>query len=183
MTGKMKTRGQIMDTKAGFATLLATIVAAAAMRLVPHPPNFTPIAAMALVSGAYLPRRALSFAAPFGALLVSDAILGFYPGIGVVYAAFALTILIGWVLASKRSPLRIGIATVASSVLFFVVTNFGMWLSSGIYPHTGQGIVDCYVAAIPFFRNSLAGDILYSAMLFGILSLAVQVRERPAVQG
>lgn len=183
MTGIMKATGQIMHSRAGLAALLATIVAAAAMRLVPHPPNFTPIAAMALVSGAYLPRQAMSFVAPFGALLLSDAILGFYSGVGVVYAAFALTILIGWVLASKRSALRIGIATVASSVLFFIVTNFGMWLSSGIYPRTGQGLVDCYVAAVPFFRNSLAGDIFYSAALFSILSLSPRTGEPAALRG
>ena len=161
-----------MDHKAHLLALLAAIFAAAAMRLVPHPPNFSPIAAMALVSGAYLPRRALSFAAPFGALLLSDAILGFYPGVGFVYASFALTILIGWLLSSRKTPLRIGAAAVASSVLFFVVTNFGMWLFSGFYPLTWEGLAACYVAAIPFFQNTVAGDLFFTALLFGGFALA-----------
>ena len=114
--------------------LLTAITAVAALRLVPHPPNFSPIDAMALFSGAYVGRRSLSFAAPLAALFLSDLVLGFYHGMTTVYATVALIVVIGWWVSSRRTPLRIGAAAVASSVVFFVITNFGMWLFSGFYP-------------------------------------------------
>jgi hypothetical protein len=147
--------------------LLFAILVAAALRLVPHPPNFSPIDAMALFSGAYLGRRSIAFVAPFAALLLSDAVLGFYHGMATVYATVALIVVIGWWLSSRRTPLRIAAAAVASSVTFFVITNLGMWLFSGIYPVTYAGLVACYTAAIPFFQNTLAGDLFYGVLLFG----------------
>lgn len=151
--------------------ILAAIGLAAALRLIPHPPNFTPIGAMALFGGAYLGRRALAFAAPLAALLLSDLVLGFYPGIGFVYGAVALTVLIGWAIPPQRPALAVGGAAIAGSLLFFILTNFGMWAFSGFYPLTWDGLVACYVAAIPFFQNSLAGDLFYCAMLFGGFAL------------
>ena len=152
--------------------LLSAILAAAALRLVPHPPNFSPIDAMALFSGAYLGRRSIAFIAPFAALLLSDSVLGFYHGMATVYATVALIVVIGWWLSSRRTPLRVAAAAVASSVIFFVITNFGMWLFSGFYPVTYAGLVACYTAAIPFFQNTLSGDLFYAALLFGGFRLA-----------
>src|SRR4051794_2360211 len=152
--------------------LLSAILAAAVLRLVPHPPNFTPIGAMALFSAAYLGRRALAFAAPLGAMLLSDAILGFYSGFWVTYLGIALIVLIGWFALSRVSPLRVGVAAVAGSVTFFLVSNFGTWGLSGMYPHTGAGLAACYIAAIPFFQNTLAGDLFYATLLFGGFRLA-----------
>ena len=147
--------------------LLTAIVAAAALRLVPHPPNFTPIGAMALFSGAYLGRKALAFAAPLGALLLSDLVLGFYHGQATVYFSVALIVMLGMVALSRVSPLRVAGAAVLSSVLFFLITNLGMWLFSGFYPRTMLGLEACYVAAIPFFQNTIAGDLFYATLLFG----------------
>ena len=152
--------------------LLFAIAAAAALRLVPHPPNFSPIDAMALFSGAYLGRRGLAFVAPLAALLLSDLVLGFYHGMATVYAAVALIVAIGWWVSSRRSAWRIGTAAVASSVSFFVITNFGMWLFSGFYPVTYAGLIACYTAAIPFFQNTIAGDIFYAVLLFGGFRIA-----------
>jgi hypothetical protein len=152
--------------------LLSAIFAAAVLRLVPHPPNFTPIGAMALFSGAYLGRRWLAFVAPLGALLLSDLVLGFYHGMATVYSSVALIVLIGWVALKRVSPMRVGLAALASSILFFVLTNFGMWLFSGFYPRTLGGLEACYVAAIPFFQNTVAGDLFYAALLFGGFKLA-----------
>jgi hypothetical protein len=160
--------------------LISAIVTAAALRLVPHPPNFSPIDAMALFSGAYLGRRAVAFVAPLAALLLSDAILGFYHGMAFVYGTVALVVVIGWWLSSCRTPLRIGAAALVSSVLFFVLTNFGMWLFSGFYPLTAAGFAACYVAAIPFFQNTLAGDLFYTALLFG--GFALLERSVPALR-
>ena len=164
--------------------LLSAIAAATALRLVPHPPNFSPIDAMALFSGAYLGRRGIAFVAPLAALFLSDLVLGFYHGVATVYATVALIVVIGWWLSSKRTPLRIGAAAIMSSVTFFVVTNFGMWLFSGFYPVTYAGLVACYTAAIPFFQNTVAGDLFYSVLLFGVFALAQhllpQLRTREA---
>jgi hypothetical protein len=151
--------------------LLAAIVAAAAMRLLPHPPNFTPIGAMALFSGAYLGRRGLAFVAPVAALLLSDAILGFYPELLFVYLSVAATVLIGWALQKHKTVLRIGLAAVAGSVLFYLVTNFGVWLVMDYYPKTAAGLMASYVAAIPFFQNSAIGDLFFAGVLFGGFAL------------
>ena len=162
-------------------TLLAAILAAAALRLVPHPPNFTPIGAMALFSGAYLGRRgAVALVAPLGALFLSDLVLGFYRGMPTVYFSVALIVIIGWLALRRVSPIRVGGAAIASSVLFFVLTNFGMWLSSGFYPPTLAGLEACYIAAIPFFQNTVAGDLFYAAVLFG--GFALLERAVPALR-
>jgi hypothetical protein len=151
--------------------ILSAILVAAVLRLVPHPPNFTPIGAMALFGGAYFGRRALAFAAPLGALLLSDAIIGFHSGMAYVYASVAMIVLIGWAVRARMTPLGIGAAAVLSSVLFFLVTNFGVWLKGIYYPQTLAGLADCYVAAIPFFQNTLAGDLVFTALLFGGFAL------------
>jgi len=152
--------------------LLSAIVFAAFLRLVPHPPNFTPIRAMALFSGAYLGRRPLAFAAPLGAMLLSDAVLGFYSGMWVTYLAIALIVVLGWIALRRISVLRVAGAALASSALFFLVSNFGTWALSGMYPLTGPGLVSCYVAAIPFFQNTVAGDLFYATLLFGGFRIA-----------
>ena len=152
--------------------LLFAILTAAALRLVPHPPNFTPIGAMALFSGAYLGRRgAVALIAPLAALLLSDLVLGFYHGMLTVYFSVALITVLGAVALKQKSPLRIGGAALTSSVLFFVLTNFGMWLSSGFYPLTAAGLEACFIAAIPFFQNTVAGDLFFVTLLFGGFAL------------
>lgn len=160
--------------------LVGAILCAALFRLVPHPPNFSPIAAMALFGGAYLPRRALAFVAPLGALLLSDLVLGFYPGISFVYVSVALTVLIGWAISRNRTALPIAAAALAGSVLFFVVSNFGTWLLTDMYPKTLSGLAACYVAAIPFFQNTIAGDLFFSVVLFG--GFALGERTIPALR-
>jgi hypothetical protein len=147
--------------------LLGAILVAATLRLVPHPPNFSPIDAMALFSGAYFGRRALAFAAPLVAMLLSDAVLGFYSGFWITYLAIALIVAIAWLALSRVSAFRVGAAAIGSSVVFFVVSNFGTWALGGMYPHTVAGLSACYVAAIPFFQNTIAGDLFYATLLFG----------------
>lgn len=149
----------------------AVLVLAAAMsRLIPHLPNFTPIAAMALSCAVYLDKR-YAFAVPILALLLSDAIIGFHTGMLWVYGSFALIGVIGLWLRSHKQPLPIVGATLASSVLFFVITNFGVWLMGTMYPRTWEGLVACYVAAIPFFHNTVMGDLVYTGLLFGLFEL------------
>lgn len=165
--------------------IIAAIVMAAAMRLLPHPPNFSPVAAMALFSGAYLHRRALGFAAPLGALFLSDIFLGFHSQMLTVYGSIALVVCLGWLVARRRSAVTIGSAAVAGSVLFYLITNFGVWAFSDMYPKTLAGLMACYAAAIPFFQNSLAGDLFFTAILFGGFALAEwllpALNDRPAL--
>ncbi|MCS6953405.1 MAG: DUF6580 family putative transport protein [Bryobacterales bacterium] len=173
--------------------LVVIIVAAAASRLIPHPPNFSPIGAIALLSGACFGMRGVAFLVPLAAMFLSDLALGLLRNdlsLGlhrlapVVYGSFALIVCFGFWLRARRRPLPIAAATLASSVSFFVVTNFGVWAFGTYYPKTWEGLAACYVAAIPFFRNTLLGDAVYAALLFGTLALAEKLsptlREAPA---
>jgi hypothetical protein len=159
------------------------IVLAAASRLLPHPPNFAPVAAIGLYAGAYTSRRA-GLIVPFAALLLSDLVIGFYHPVsmGMNYLAFAACLALGagW-LSGGRSIPRVAGAVVASSVAFFAISNFGMW-ASGYYPRTWAGLVECYTAALPFFRNTFASDAIYSAALFGGHALLARWFGRPAAE-
>ena len=162
----------MIDNRSRLLAILFAILAAAFLRLVPHPPNFGPVGALALFSGAMLGRRWLAFVAPIGALLLSDLALGFYPELLFVYASVVAIVAIGWLVAKRKSALTIAVAAIASSILFFAVTNFGVWLMMDYYPKTLTGLAACYVAAIPFFQNTLASDLFYAALLFGGFALA-----------
>src|SRR4029079_8764176 len=102
---------------------------------------------------------------------LSDLVLGFYHGVVTVYASVALIVVLGWLVLGRVSSLRVGAAAIASSVLFFVITNFGVWLFTGFYPLTMAGLATCYIAAIPFFQNTVVGDLFYSVLLFGGFAL------------
>jgi hypothetical protein len=157
--------------KPRFLVLISMILMAAASRLIPHPPNVTSLTAVALFGGAYFSDRRLAFLVPLSALFLSDLVLGFYHHMEVVYLSFALIVTIGLWLQKHRTALPIAGAALASSVLFFGITNFGVWALDALYPKTLQGLVACYLAAIPFFRNTLLGDLLYTAILFGGFAL------------
>ena len=153
----------------------ALVVLAAVARLIPHPFNFTPVGAAALFAGATLRPRWLAFLIPISAMLLSDAILGFHSMMPVIYACFLAAVVIGSMLRRRtRSPLAILAGAFASATLFFVVTNFWVWAMSSMYPHSFAGLTMCYVAAIPFYGNQLAGDAVYAAVLFGGLAVAEQ---------
>lgn len=166
--------------------IVLVIFAAALSRLLPHPWNFTPIGAMALFGGAYLGDRKLALIVTLAALWLSDLLLnnliysayfdGFafsYPDAFWTYGAFALVVLLGhWLLSKRRSALRIAGCSVTASTLFFVVSNFGVWASGQLYPQTWQGLVACYTAALPFYGNNLIGDLFYCTLLFGGFALA-----------
>jgi hypothetical protein len=163
-------------------TVLAAlmILAAAFSRLLPHPANVAPIAAMALAGGVYLDKR-FALILPIAALLITDWFIGFYPILFFVYGSFIAIGLIGLWLKSHKRLLPVVGATLFSSVLFFVVTNFGVWvLGPESYPKTWAGLAECYVAAIPFFRNTLIGDMVYTGVLFGIFELTSHLLKNPA---
>jgi hypothetical protein len=151
--------------------LASMVLAATATRLFPHPPNMTSIAAVALFAGAYFQDRRLAFAVPLTALFLGDLVIGFHDGMPVVYLSFALIVGVGLWLGGRRQPALVAGATLFSAVLFFVLTNFGVWAFGDMYPRTGAGLVACYVAALPFFGNTVAGDLFYALLLFGGFAL------------
>ncbi|HXR97639.1 MAG TPA: DUF6580 family putative transport protein [Terriglobales bacterium] len=157
--------------KARFTVLAAMVLAVVASRLIPHAPNFTPLAALALFSGASFAGKRAAFLVPLCGLLLSDMVLGFYPISAVVYGSFALITCLGFWLRRGTTVSRLAGTTLAGALLFFVLTNFGVWMLGAWYPRTVAGLGECFVAAIPFLRNTVVSDLLYSALLFGGLAL------------
>jgi hypothetical protein len=152
--------------------IIALILLAAALRLAPHPWNFTPVGAIALFAGATVRDRRLAFVFPLLVMFATDTIIGFNKLSPLVYASFLLSVLIGGLLIQKRNILRVGGATFLGSLQFFLITNFGVWAFLGSYPRTGAGLATCYIAGVPLFWNTLAGDAVYTALLFGALRAA-----------
>jgi len=151
------------------AILFLLVLGAALTRLLPHPLNFTAIGAMALFGGACLTSGWMGIALTLAALGISDLILGSYDLLPVVYASFGLNFLLGRWLRSKRTFTRTTLATLAGSVQFFLITNFACWLY--YYPHTMEGLQHCYLLALPFFQNTLLGDLFFVGALFGAWAL------------
>ncbi len=159
------------------ALVLSVFVAAGVVaRLLPHPPNFTPIGALAIFCGACYADRRLAVAVPLAAMLLSDLFIGLHLLIPVVYGSFAVNVLLARLLRQRRRPLPVTLVTCAGSVQFFLTTNFACWLT--MYPHTWEGLVTCYVNALPFFRNTVLGDLTFVAVLFGGLAVAERVFPR-----
>lgn len=158
---------------------LLIIFIAAALRLAPHPPNFAPIAAMALFGGAYF-NRGYAFLVPIVAMLASDLFIGFYSPVvmGSVYGSFILAGLIGLWLKKRKSPRNVILAAIGSSVLFFLITNFAVWLG-GWYPRSLTGLIECYTLALPFFRNTILGDLFYTGVFFGGYELVLRLVRKP----
>ena len=151
-------------------TLLASIFAASLSRLIPHAPNFTAIGALALFGGMYLQDRRLSLVAPLIAMLLTDLALGLHSTMIFVYASVAFISVLGWFTKPKLSSA--GPMSVLASIAFFVVTNLGVWMSSGMYPQTLQGLQNCFVAALPFFENTLTSQLLFTGILVGGFEIA-----------
>ncbi|MEM9586519.1 MAG: DUF6580 family putative transport protein [Planctomycetota bacterium] len=167
------------------ACLGGLVVLAIAARWLPHPPNFTPVAAVGLAGGAWLASRWASALLVVTIMLVSDVVIGFHPLAALVYGCLVINVLLGHQLrrlADSSVLARIGgvaAASVVGSVLFFVATNLGHW--AVYYEPTWAGLMRCYTVAVPFFQYTVAGDLFYSALLFGSYGLATARRPRSAV--
>jgi len=170
----MKT--SIINTRTVLLFAMALLVALT--RLIPHPINFAPLAAMALFGGAYFSRRTTAVIVPLTALWMSDLVINFsiygrivwiYEGFYWVYGSFILIAGLGYLTLKKVKISRLIFASISASALFFVVSNFGVWYSFGNpnFPSTVEGLLKCYIAGLPYFWNTLAGDLFYTAILFG----------------
>ncbi len=162
------------ETAAKAGTFLALIGLCAVVRLIPHPPNFTPVAAAALFAGFFFKRSWTAFALPILAVLVSDVILGSYSWtvMTVVYAAHLFPVLLGMRLSKKLSALRVAGYASGAAVLFFLGTNLAVWYSGVLYERTAAGLVACYTAGLPFFQHTLLGNLFWSGIIFGAYAFA-----------
>lgn len=152
--------------------VLTMIVAGAMMRLIPHWPNFTPIAAIALFGGTFVKRKELAFLIPVAAMLLSDLIIGFHSTMLPVYLSFIAIVGLGLILKQKLTVVNTLSASLASSIIFYLVTNFASWYSGIMpYPMNVGGLVQSYIAGLPFFFNGILGDLFYNSVLFGSLYL------------
>lgn len=168
-----------------FIAVFSVIITAALLRLLPHWPNFTPIAAMALFAGTYFDRKQYAFAIPIAAMFISDLVIGLHATMPAVYMSFALTVLIGMAIRNKVSVGSVLLASFTSSVIFFLITNFFSWVDSPFYPQTLAGLGECYVAGLVFFRdtanglsffmNDLLATTFFSSAFYGAFYL-VQMR-------
>ena len=167
-----------------FGVLVLIVLLAAFSRLIPHPPNFAPIGAMSLFGAAYFSRKYLAFVVPIAAMWLSDLLLNnviygqyfdhfvwFYNSFYWTCIAFVLIGFIGFGLLKKVRPTNLLIASLSASVVFFLVSNFGVWVSGIMYPKTFSGLVSCYTAGLPFLKNTIIGDLAYSGALFGIFEV------------
>ena len=158
-----------------YGVILGLIVLGIFSRLVPHPWNVTPVMAVALFAGTTLASR-WAIAVPLAIVAVSDALIGWHNTMPFTWAGILLTGMLGWWVRRAPTGGRIFTGALAGSVLFFLISNFGVWLPGDLYPRTPAGLWACYVAAIPFFRTALAGDLVYTGALFGLYSLVTAAR-------
>lgn len=152
--------------------VVALVALAAWSRFVPHPANFTALTAVALLGGTILPKR-WGVIVPVAAMVLSDIFIGVSSLSFVVWSSFALVALLGIYLKSRLSAMNVVVASLAGSTLFYLITNFAVWAEGRMYSLDFSGLVHCYVNALPFYRNMLAGDLVYSGVLFGAYALVV----------
>lgn len=162
---------QMKKINPNFWVVTLMVFIAAFVRLLPHPPNFAPIAAMALFGGAYFNKKSLAFAIPLIAMFLTDGIIGFYSTAWLTYLSFAFIVVLGIVILKKVSVKNLIFASLTASVSFFAITNFGVWALGTLYPKTPTGLLESYIAAIPFFQNSLIGDLFFVGVMFGVYEL------------
>jgi hypothetical protein len=156
------------------------IFIAAISRFMPHPPNFTPIMAMSIFGGALFSDKRLAFLIPLSTMFLTDALIGFHSTMIFVYLGFAIGVILGFSLKNKLKPVRLAVTSFAGSSVFFILTNFGSWLTSGIYPKTVDGLMQAYFFGLPFFRYtplemfglSVLGDLTYCFAFYAVTVLA-----------
>jgi hypothetical protein len=157
----------IQDKHFSLLIAICLILIAASFRILPHPANFAPVAAIAIFGGVILPRK-LALWVPLSAMIISDLVIGLHPLIFLTWGCYMLIALASSTWLRKSNLLKGLSITLGGSVFFFIVTNFGVWAESGMYAHTWNGLMECYYMALPFFRNTVMSDLIYTAALFGI---------------
>ena len=146
------------------------LIAAVTLRLMPHPANFAPVGAIALVGGILMARR-YALWLPVLVMAISDLVIGLHPLILWTWGSFALVALLSNTLlhGKKIGGLVLGVSALSGSLIFYAITNFGVWLQGGLYENTVSGLLRCYVNALPFLRNTMLSDMFYSASIMAIV--------------
>ena len=160
---------ELYNSRTSSILILITILAFS--RLIPHPPNFTPLLGMAVFSGVIFDRKIFAFVVPFVAMLLSDLVIGFHSSMPIIYFAIMLNVGVGFLLVSKFSYLKSILALVSGALIFFMVTNFAVWLGSGMYSQDLNGLITCYIMALPFFQNTLLSSLVYGLGAFYLFDL------------
>ena len=159
----------MIQNKVQLGYLVVIVLLLALIRLVPHPPNAVPIAAMALFAGAFFIHRPLAYFMPIAAMFISDLFIGFHTTIGYVYASIVLIVLIGSLL-KRISIVSVGVSALLASIMFFLITNFGAWLHHDMYAQSLNGLLQAYIAGLPFLRNTLIANLIFTYLVFYSLS-------------
>lgn len=146
-------------------SIVGIILLSALIRVLPHPANFAPIGALALLTGAKLDIKS-ALIIPLATMFISDLFLGAHPTMIFVYGSFVLIVFIGTLLKKNNNIVKMFTASFISSILFFLITNFGSWLTMNMYSKTLSGLIDAYIMGIPFFRNTFFSDLFYSFSFF-----------------
>lgn len=152
--------------KPRFIIITTMILLAGLVRFIPHPPNFAPIAALALFGGRYINDKKIAFVVPVIVMLLTDYVLGFHYLMPAVYLSFVLIVGIGLLLRKTNKVVWLISGSIGASTLFFIITNFYEWFVGILYPKTMIGLITCFVAAIPFYFNTLMGDLFYVILMF-----------------
>src|SRR3989338_1301931 len=177
----METR-KILENKLHLLSIVVVIAIATVMRIVPHVPNFAPIGALALFAGYHLKGYKALFI-PFGAMIISDFFLGFHETMFFVYGSFFIILVIGRIMRGhpsfkviakhkqKSAPVgHVLLASLLGSFIFFFITNAGVWIATNLYAHNLTGLMQSYIMGIPFFRNTVLGDLTYNlAFFYGVV--------------
>ncbi|MGZ5242316.1 MAG: DUF6580 family putative transport protein [Bacteroidia bacterium] len=163
-----------------YGSIAALVILAIAARFFTEMPNFAPFGALALFAGAYIANRSLALALPLVGLFIGDIAMeltekgsGFYPDMAFVYAAYAITVAIGFILRKNKSVYKVIGLSLTGSVAFFMISNFGVWTMQNTYPHTLAGLATCYAMAVPFIKNTLISDLAFNAILFGSMYFVI----------
>ncbi|XOB46593.1 MAG: DUF6580 family putative transport protein [Candidatus Nealsonbacteria bacterium] len=169
-------KGKILE----FSIALLLILIGVSLRLLPHPPNFAPIAAIALFGGVYFSRK-IAFILPMAVMIISDIFLGYYEFslMAFAYGSFLLCVVLGFWLKKHKKWYIIAGSSILCAVLFFLITNFAVWAFTPWYAKTFFGITQCYLMALPFFRNTLLGTLFYATIFFGAYEMVeVWIRKK-----
>ncbi len=157
--------------KNNYYVIIGIIVLLAMARLLPHPPNFTPILGMAVFSGAIISRRLIAYLIPLAAMFLSDLYLGLHSSIPIIYFSLAVCVLIGTFIKARVTILNSFLSISLGVLVFFLITNFMVWYGSGMYEYSISGLMTCYFMGLPFVQNTFISSILYGMGAFLIYDI------------
>lgn len=166
-----------------YVVLVLLVAVGAGSRLLEALPNFSAVGAVALFAGFYFRSRALAVSAVVVSMLLSDLVVGGYDWqmMLVVYGSIAAPAFFSQFLGQRPGVERVAVCAVASSAVFFAVTNFAVWSMGGMYEKSLSGLIECYTMAIPFAKYTLAGDVLFGVGLFAAYYAVERVRDARAL--